>query len=178
MDKNTYLQYEEEILDGRISFDLNKNTDPLFKSISVKIPITEISSSLYPKTIVVYEGKISYGGEIIQDSLNVKIGKFGKYSIEVDSIPPTIEVNSFLKKAKGKPYFRFTIKDNYEVKGLAQDLKYDVYIDGKWVLAPLKSLKNSLIVPLDDIPSGSHTIKIRVEDDRKNVTTWTRGFTN
>lgn len=178
LDKNTFISYDELVTNGKLSFRLNTSSDPLFSYPGVSIPLTGIDSIHYDKVILVNEGKISYGGHVENDSLRVRIGQFGEYAVHIDTIPPTIEVGSFLKNAKRKPFFRFAINDNFEVKGYAQDVKYDVFIDGEWVIASLKAIGNVLIVPLDNVPPGDHTLKIRVEDHSKNVNTWDRKFTN
>jgi len=178
LDKNTYIAYQENNDDGLIFFQLNTEADPMFAYPGVSIPLTGIDSNHYEKLVLVYDNTTSYGGHVENDSLRVRIGKFGNYAVKVDTIPPIIEVGSFLKNAKGKPFFRFAIYDNFDTKGYAEDLKYDVFIDGQWVVAPLKALGNVLIVPLDDIPSGEHTLKIRLEDHSKNITSWERRFTN
>ena len=177
-DKHTYINYSESNENGKTSFQLNTSEDPLFSYPGVSIPLIGIDSSHLQKLVLVHNNRYSYGGHIENDSLRVRIGQFGKYSIEVDTIPPTIEVGSFLKNAVGKPFFRFAIYDNFESKGYANDLKYDVYIDGKWSLASLKALGNVLIIPLQEIPSGDHSLKIRVEDHSKNTTIWERNFSN
>jgi hypothetical protein len=177
-DKNTFISYSENNNNGLISFSLNTSSDPLFSYPGVSIPLVGIDSNYYHKLVLVNDGKTSYGGHVENDSLRIRIGAFGDYAVQIDTIPPTIEVGSFLKNAKGKPFFRFAIYDNYEVKGYAEDVKYDVFIDGEWVIASLKAIGNVLIVPLDKIPSGDHSIKIRVEDHSKNVNIWERNFTN
>ena len=179
LDRNTYLNYEESISNDRIAFKLNDNTQPLFNYPIVSIPMIGIAdTTLHDKVVLVYDGKSSYGGYVENDSLRVRIGALGDYSVEIDTIPPVIEVGSFLKNAAGKPYFRFAVYDNYESAGYADDVKYDVYIDGMWTIASLKSLGNVLIVPLEDIPMGDHSIKLRVEDAVGNVTLWERDFRN
>lgn len=177
-DKNTYINYDELLSNGKVAFRINSKSDPLFSYPGVSVPLTGVDSNFYDKAILVNEGKTSYGGHVENDSLRARIGQFGEYSVYIDTIPPTIEVGSFLRNAKGKPFFRFAIYDNFETKGFAKDVKYDVFIDGEWVVASLKALGNILIVPLDDIASGNHTIKIRVEDHSKNVNIWERNFTN
>jgi murein DD-endopeptidase MepM/ murein hydrolase activator NlpD len=178
-DKNTYLIYKEKLVDNKIAFSLNDNTQPLFSYPVVSIPLTGLNdTSLNDKVILLYDGKSSYGGHIENDSLRARIGAFGDFAVVYDTIPPTIDVGSFLSNAVGKRYFRFAIYDNYESAGYTSDIKYDVYIDGEWIVAPIKALGNVLIVPLDEIPTGSHTIKIRVEDPVGNVTLWEREFRN
>ena len=178
-DKNTYISYEEKTIDEKLAFSLNDNTQPLFSYPVVSIPLIGLTdTSLFDKVVLIYENKTSYGGHIENDSLRVRFGAFGDYAVVYDTIPPTIDVGSFLSNAADKPYFRFAIYDNYESGGFASDIKYDVYIDGEWVVASLKALGNVLIVPLDKIPHGSHTIKLRVEDAVGNVNLWEREFTN
>ena len=178
-DKNTYLDYEEKISNGRHAFRLNTEADPMFGYPGVSVPLTGISdTSLFSKAILVHQDKTSYGGHVENDSLRVRFGAMGEYTVEIDTIPPTLEVGSFLKNAVGKPFFRFAIKDNYEVRGYASDVRYDVFIDGKWVIASLKALGNVMIVPLTEVPSGEHTIKIKLEDDVGNVSVWEREFRN
>lgn len=178
-DKNTYIRYEEKLLDNKIAFSLNDISQPLFNYPLVSIPLDGLTdTSLYDKVVLLYNNKSSYGGHIENDSLRVRIGAFGDYAVVYDTMPPTIDVGSFLSNAVGKPYFRFAIYDNYDSAGFTRDIKYDVYIDGEWIVAPLKALGNVLIVPLDEIQQGSHTIKLRVEDAVGNVTLWERNFNN
>ena len=178
LDKNTYITYDEKLTNGKISFKLNNSSDPLFSYPGVSIPLVGIDSRYYDKVVLVYKDKTSYGGHVENDSLRVRIGQFGEYMMQIDTIPPTIEVGSFLKNAKGKPFFRFAVYDNFETKGYAQDIKYDVFIDGEWIIASLKAIGNVLIIPLDEIIPGDHTLKIRVEDHSKNIQTWERTFSN
>lgn len=177
-DKNIYIQYAEENTNGLVSFEINAASDPLFAYPGISVPVSGIDSTLHEKIVLIHNGKTSYGGHVENDSLRVRVGQFGKFALQIDTIPPTIEVGSFLKNAKGKPFFRFAIYDNFESRGYTKDVKYDVFIDGKWVIASLKALGNVLIVPLDDVPSGKHTLKIRVEDHSKNINIWERDFFN
>jgi len=179
LDKNLFLRYKEKTTESGLKFNLHDKSAALFNYPVVSIPVkSTIDSNLYSKAILVYDNKSSYGGHVENDSLRVRIGAFGDYSVEVDTIPPTIEVGSFLKNAVGKPYFKFAIYDNYDAAGYSDDIKYDVYIDGEWRIASLKALGNVLIVPLQEIKNGNHTIKIRVEDAVGNVNLWEREFRN
>lgn len=176
-DKDTYIQYAEERTAHKLAFKINDNTVPVFSYPVVSVPVLGlIDSSLYHKTVLLYEGKDNYGGHVENDSLRVRIGNFGGYEVVVDTIPPTIEVGSFLANATGKPYFRFAIYDNYESAGYADELKYDVYIDGAWTVASLKALGNILIVPLEKLSPGDHTLRIKLEDSVGNVSVWERDF--
>jgi len=176
LDKNTFINYEERTGQESLTFRINEKSTPIFSYPAVSVPVKHIEPTLHDKVVIIHENKTSYGGHVERDSLRARIGAMGNFSIVVDTIAPTIEVGSFLKNAVGKPYFRFAINDNYETRGYANDLKYDVFIDGNWTIAPLKAIGNVLIVPLDEIENGDHTIKIRVEDDRGNVTIWEREF--
>ncbi|MEE9439677.1 MAG: M23 family metallopeptidase [Saprospiraceae bacterium] len=178
LDKDGYISYSENNSDGLLSFKINEEYDPLFNYPTVSLPLSGIPDSLLSKVILINEKDQSYGGQHRRDSLIVRFGVFGNYKISIDTIPPIIDVKSFLSKAKSKPFFRFEIRDNVEAKGFAKDIIYDVYIDGEWVIAPLKALDNTLIVPLHNIKSGNHHIKIRVEDHSHNVTIWERDFEN
>ena len=176
-DKDAYLTYEES-KDENFQFTLNKDSEPLFMYPVVSIPVENYDTTLYSKLVLVHGNKTSFGGSVDNDSLRVRIGKLGSFEVKVDTIPPKIDVKSFLSNAVGKPFFRFEIYDEYETRGYARDIKYDVFIDGEWVVASLKALGNTLIVPLEDVEPGDHTLKIRVEDHSGNINEWERTFKN
>jgi len=101
-------------------------------------------------------------------------GFFGQYCLMIDSVAPRIKVNSFSKTMSSRKFFSFVLTD--DLSGIEE---YDVFIDGKWVLAEFDGKSAVLKVKLADarIARGSHDVIVRVSDERKNISEWSSTFT-
>jgi hypothetical protein len=152
---------------------------PLANKMIVKIKAPEMDSATSKKVLIARHDprrKRTYnaGGRMRNGWMETHTGFFGQYCLMIDSVPPRIKVNSFNKDMSSRKSFSFVLTD--DLSGVES---YDVYIDGKWVLAELEGKRAVLKVKLDDarIERGAHDVVVRVSDERKNVAEWTSTFT-
>ncbi len=155
------------------------NYDPFKSYVDLFIKPLKIDSFAGKLTIVKVEGDkmINYGSDIKRNMLHTIIDTWGVYKIVADTIAPVIKPVKFgrdLKKAKS---ISFRIKDNFEVAGLASGLKYDGYIDDRWVLFEYNKKKDIIKHRFrKNLKKGKHRLKIIVEDDKGNKTVFESKF--
>ena len=120
----------------------------------------------------VHRQKVRWEGEHVLVSF---LSSLTTYKIEVDTIPPTIKVIS-LPSAKTKR-FKFQLKDNFIPTHYTDDLKFDVYLDDKWVLCQHDGKTETIW--FDMISShkiASHEVKVVASDASENRSELTRTF--
>lgn len=92
---------------------------------------------------------------------------FGNYTLERDTINPVVNNYNFSGNNIYKSTASWTIGDKHS--GLAD---YDVFIDGKWILAEYEYKNGQLTIDRSEI-SGSHEVKVIVVDNCGNKAYWT-----
>lgn len=105
----------------------------LFKKFTLEYNTSNIPENLYGK---LYIAKINgkgfeyVGSELVNGSLKATCNSFGKYTVLVDTIPPSIIAQNIMPNAKitSQNYIYFKLIDNTGIK------MYNGYIDGNWVL--------------------------------------------
>lgn len=150
---------------------------PMKLAIKMYVP-----DSLQSKATVVYYNseqsskRSGLGGEIDNGYIYVNAPSFGYFFVSVDTIPPTL-TPSFKNNADLRGQKEITIKIQDDLTGIAS---YNGYIDDKWVLFEYDAKRDMLIHTFDKskIDQGKkHKLVLEVSDRRKNVTTFTSGFT-
>jgi len=165
--------------EGELALRLGHSYQPLFDYMSLTLPLSSVPPDLRSKAVLVYissKTPTSFGGTVIGDSLAVKVNKLGKFLLTTDETPPTITPLEYKKDASLRKDFKFRLKDNFNTRGAAKDITYDVYIDGVWTICPLKALGDLLTIPLEGIPSGDHFLQITATDHSGNSTNWKGSF--
>ncbi|GAB4285336.1 MAG: M23 family metallopeptidase [Marinilabiliales bacterium] len=147
-------------------------------SLSIKPEITE--NTIINKLLIAYINNnnkiISLGGHIVDDYLQVKTNKFGKYIVLCDTVPPNIKPVNIYDNAdlRNKNQISFKITDN--LSGIKE---YKGYIDGKWVLFEYEPKNNTITYNFDNEIKKSdiaHNLLLLVTDDRENITTFIASF--
>ena len=167
VDRNMYLDYSVE---GDQYF-IGNNDQVLFKSAKIEFPINLLDSLSAFTSIGYYEDNewISLGGKIEGDKMYTYTRKLGTFKKIIDTIPPTIQFTQ--KKTRFAPgeNINVILDDNLKTSGLANEVDYDVYIDGKWTISPYKIMTRTLTIPLsENIEKGMHKIVVRAIDDKGN----------
>jgi len=161
---------------------LGEYTTPVHKYYDLSIsPNNTIPKELKSKAIIAYCDKNNNikncGGNWEGKMLHTKVRTLGKFSIMLDTEPPTIKPVSFKSNMVGASKMTFKISDNFSTTGKAKSLRYSGKVDGKWILFELDGKKDLLIHYFDErIGKGEHTLTIEVKDDRNNVTVLERTF--
>lgn len=158
----------------------NKYT-PLHKSYSLSIKPVTIPSGKESKMLIINlrdnKSKIPVHGKFSEGFINTETSSFGVFYIGIDTIPPVITAYGFSKDADftSRKEMRIRITDN-----LSGIKSYEPLIDGKWVLFEYDQ-KNSVLIHKFDperITKGtSHTLELKVTDNRDNVSNFSSIFT-
>ena len=147
---------------------------PLHKKFILKLKLKDSTLICNEKAVVVSvsddQKKItSKGGKCENGWMIAKLKSFGNYTVLIDSIEPVIKSLNVIdgKKIKGLNYLHFKISDN-----LSGIKKYNVFIDEKWVLANYSPKSSNLKVysrEFNYLKSGNHICKVKIEDERGNI---------
>ena len=117
----------------------------------------------------------SVGGEITNDGMNFYLPYLGLHELHYDTLAP--EITPFYGKTSWRygETLKFRIKDNYEVIGMARELRISSCIGDRYVAGyyDLKSHIFSLEVK-GDWPPGKHLLMIEAIDDQENKTAWSK----
>lgn len=149
---------------------------PLQKAYILKIkPDETLPASLYDKALIVNEQGNAVGGKYENGWVSTQTRNFGKYTIKVDTIPPTIQaVNvSPAKNLANQSKISFRISDN--LSGIAS---YNAYIDGQWVLMQYDPKNRLLWHDIEpQLSKGKHQFKLEVRDGKDNLKVYEFQFT-
>jgi Peptidase family M23 len=166
--RNINCQLIIDTLGSENSYSIHEDIEPI--RTPIKLAIKPKSLQDPAKAIIIYKNSISYGGEWTGGYLTTDIRDFGRYSIAYDIQPPSIKPGNYSTKAHKKSQFTFTIKDNYSTRGDDVDeVAYKVWIDGVFVVSPFRQLNSTLTIPISEVGSGEHTLKIEARDHSGNI---------
>lgn len=162
------------------SYVIHDSAVPLHKAYIISIKPESLPPHLKKKAIV---GMINghsitnCGGVWNGDWLETKVSSFGQFGVVVDTIPPVIRPVVFKTDMKNNPVMRFKIEDNLNVMGQADEIVYNAYIDGQWVLMELDSKSDIITHRFDErTGKGKHSLRIQVRDDRGNERNFVQSF--
>ena len=158
------------------SFVIGNPLVPLHKYIGLEYALTDeqCSDQLFLAHCAENNKIYNAGGEIKADRLVASVRQFGKFSLEVDSVPPQIELLSWSKqneKLKGK----WKISDNFPAIGKAKDLDFEARLDDYWTLLRYDAKTGSLQWE-ETCTKGKHLLEIVVTDDRGNENRFEKSF--
>jgi len=129
------------------------------------------------KLAIVYtnsKNRLQYvGGSYFDGWVEGRVRAFGKFSIMVDSIPPTITPLDFNDNKVITKYNTLELKIEDNLSGVKS---YKAYINNKWVLMVYNRKKRKYIIPLNNkskpfLVKGKNEIKIISYDAKKNQQT-------
>lgn len=159
--------------DYRVSCIKNTNSNysigntlvPLDKKIELQYRLSQAQAQLADKYTVRSADARLYGGSLIKGNwLAVPVKEFGTYQLFLDTIKPTIQVNTLNKNG----YFSFNVSD-----GTSGIKDYDFYVNGHWVLLEFQSGLIYGRLP-SRLPQGYNTVVLKVRDMRNNERTYTK----
>ena len=121
---------------------------------------------------------INCGGTWIGNNLTTGVRQMSMYTIMLDTIAPKVTPVSFGSVMTNWQKMTFRISDNFRVRDKGQDLFFEGYVDGEWILLELDGKTGLLSHKFDGrIKPGVHSLLIRVTDDRGNVGSLEKTFT-
>lgn len=185
--ENCYLTYSRDPAPSESYFasvyHIGNYTIPVHRYFDVAIkPSGKIPENLKNKAFIAYCDKNqdinTCGGEWAGEYLKTSVRQLGEYSIQVDTIPPTIKNINLNPNMQGRTVFSFKIEDNVPTTGKARGLRYTASIDSKWILMQYDGKNDKISHYFEDsLEKGKHTFRLEVRDDRNNVSSYERDFT-
>lgn len=150
----------------------------LFKKFTLEYNTSNIPENLYGKLYIAkINGKgIEYvGSEPAKNSIKAICNSFGKYTVMIDTIPPSIIAQNLMPNAKitSQSNLKFKLIDNTGIK------TYNGYIDGGWVLFewdPKTGMLSHNLNPQRTKKGQWHSLKIVVTDMLNNESEYTTKF--
>jgi murein DD-endopeptidase MepM/ murein hydrolase activator NlpD len=170
--ENYYFKYKREKANHGLLSDIysigDENT-PLQYSYTLTIETSYLNDSLKQKAILVQLLKndtLAVGGSILNNWLNTKVNRFGKFAIMLDTIAPTIEnielVNDTICNCKK---IVTTVNDN--LSGIS---KYNSWINNNWSITEYDIKKSQLINFLPALLKEKFfQFKVEVADRKGNI---------
>jgi len=182
--ENAYLKYQNTIdnSDGIYSsmYHIGEASTPVHSYFTIAIKPDNLPEHLKSKAIIAYcEGDevVSQGGKWKNGWLTTKVRSLGDYCIMADDQAPTIKPIGFKNDLRGVPSISFKINDAMPVGGRAKGIKYNGYIDNRWVLMEFDEKNDKITHKFDAKTSkGEHVFKFVVKDDRGNETVFQELF--
>lgn len=153
---------------------------PLHKPIKISIAADSIPEHLRSKALLVsfdiHDQPFAVGGTYQNGKVSGSSSVFGKYTLGIDTVPPTITpVNAITQiDYSGRPNLKIRIRDDFS--GISS---YEGRIDGQWVCFVYDS-KNALLTYTFDryFPKGNrqHELILKVKDSMGNETVYQTTF--
>lgn len=174
--KDAHLNYQQRTTDSAAIASVYRITDDVIKlhtGTELQIGVRNMPVEDATKYHIVRVGKdgrkSSVGGKLEEGFVKARILQLGTFSVEVDTIPPTIKpVNQNTWAKTGK----VTLKPEDKETGIS---RYVAMIDGEWaLLGRPNSANNNLVLVLDPehVTKGKrHELTVTLTDGCGNQTT-------
>ena len=174
--KDAHLNYQQRTTDSAAIASVYRITDDVIKlhtGAELQIGVRNMPVEDATKYHIVRVGKdgrkSSVGGKLEEGFVKARILQLGTFSVDVDTIPPTIKpVNQNTWAKTGK----VTLKPEDKETGIS---RYEAMIDGEWaLLGRPNSANNNLVLVLDPehVTKGKrHELAVTVTDGCGNQTT-------
>ena len=144
---------------------------PVQKNIEIKLRPAEKyanSDKLYVVSVDKNGKFVSQGGKMVDGMMCAKIRSLGTFALAVDEVKPQVSPVNFKNNTKviKCKQLKINIKDNES--GID---KYDIYLNGKWVIGAYDAKNNLLYYDVDEhLKKGSNKMEIVVTDCVGNET--------
>lgn len=176
LDRDLYLTVKKE----ENEFIIGNNTTKLFSPVELSLPLDLSEGDFIKQLGIWYQEKdqwINMGGNIKDGKIITQISDLGKFTLGSDTISPTITIHTPGSSIGPGKKVKVTLDDNIQTGGLAEEVKYAVFLDGSWMVAAYKSMTREMEIKIpEDIAPGSHQLTIQAKDDYGNATQKTIEF--
>ncbi|MBP6173036.1 MAG: M23 family metallopeptidase [Saprospiraceae bacterium] len=156
--------------------------EPVHKIFDIKMrPNRTIPDHLKPKCFIAAKR----GNQIINtgrskwedDQLISSYRQLTYFSIMVDTIPPSIIPITFRTDMTNKRSMSFKLSDNLTTPAKVENLKYNAYVDGQWVLMEYDKKSQSIRHEFESwLGKGKHELLISAVDERGNSRNYHASF--
>jgi hypothetical protein len=162
---------------GKKEYKIGNTRHPILTNVrlAVRVPDTLLQYSSKLGFMLLGGNPDSFGQAIEGDSLITYIDDFGRYGFYVDTIAPVIAPQNFSTNTAATS-FKIKITDNVQTRYKAKPFTYSVWLDGTWLACEYKDGSKILTVPLKDLYTGDHYIRITATDQFDNRSEWQSMF--
>lgn len=183
--EDLYMRYDvsPERSDGFFSdvHHLHEPTTPVHRYFDLGLrPTKPIPAELKSKVFVAYcngNAVVNCGGTWQDGLLMTKVHQFGNYCIMADTKAPTITPRRFRYNMKGRSSMSFRIRDDIATAANVNELSYDAWIDGQWILMKYDKKSATITHVFDErTQPGEHNLKIIARDAVGNQTVYETKF--
>lgn len=162
------------------TFRVGNSDIPVQEYMEISLPCDTLMEHLRPYAVGIYinaKGKISSEGGIYSNGhVTFRTRSFGRYSVMLDTIAPVITAVNISegKNVSAQKELQFTVSDN-----LSGVKTYEAFIDGEWKLLRYKVKTGKLILNMEEekVTTGTHSLEVRVRDERGNEALFKCTFT-
>ena len=144
---------------------------PIANDYILKIRAEYLDSALHDKAFVAWQGKkggrlVNQGGKHRHGWIECRPDRFGRFSLTVDTLAPSIKSLDFRSNMQGYRNFSFKITD--DLSGIET---FRGEIDGHWILMEYEPKRNKLTYHFDSerLAKGDHHFALEVTDERGNT---------
>lgn len=181
--EDLYLRYrlksDSPAARGSATLSLLNAHIPVHKYFRIGFLPRDIPDQLKSKAFVAsIEGNryVNHGGVWEGDILYAEVRHFGSFCLQVDTLAPVIRPQRYQEQAERMKDFLFYVSDNVTAGREVPKWRVDVYIDDEWRLTDYSPASGNLRIPLGDIGTGTHALRIEAEDSQGNMSIWTSQF--
>lgn len=157
---------------------LHEDTVPAHTNFTISIEDSKFTEAQRAKLyIALIDGKkMSYNfTQRKENTFSTKVKTLGKYSLVLDTIPPTITIEKPIEglSLDNKKSLQFTINDS-----LSGIKSYNGYLNGKWILFEYDNKTKKITHNFSDgiVAEGKNELKVIVTDNLGNSTTFETHF--
>ncbi|HBF87245.1 MAG TPA: M23 family peptidase [Bacteroidales bacterium] len=161
-------------------FHIHNKYIPVHNYFTISIKSADIPEKYKSKALVATfdsKGRVDVvGGNFLNDYVVADINEFGAYFVVIDTLAPKIIPANFENNSNLEKQENIQVKISDDISGIKN---YEGYIDGCWVLFEYEPKRNMLIYHFDEkrLKKGqNHTLKIKVEDWKDNITIFDAKF--
>ncbi|TAJ06597.1 M23 family metallopeptidase [Marinilabiliaceae bacterium JC017] len=160
---------------GAPLYVIGSNKVPVHQSFKLKIKVPDLLATSVDKLCVAgvsRSGKAYYAGGVVEDGyLSTSVRSFGKYTLALDTIVPTIKLINVPsnKDYRNRKTIELRISDNFS--GIKS---YNCYLNDNWVLFEYDAKTNRLVGFTNKIPfkkGAKQKLKVKVVDNKGNEAT-------
>jgi murein DD-endopeptidase MepM/ murein hydrolase activator NlpD len=177
---DTYVRYEQRKAPPKAVAPLHVLHDPLTPihlNSQLTIDVPDLPAHLANKALIVRldnaGNPTAVGGTFANGKVSTQVKSFGRYTVMVDTIAPTITNVDLRADMKGRDSFNIKVQD--DLSGIGS---YKGFINGEWVLLEFEPKQRLLTHTFDKLTNapGEKEFKLEVTDERGNKKTWTMKF--
>jgi murein DD-endopeptidase MepM/ murein hydrolase activator NlpD len=178
---DTYVRYERRKAPAKAVAPLHVLHDhltPIHLNSQLSIDVPDLPEALRSKALIVRVDQAgtptAVGGTHGDGKITTQVKAFGRYTVMVDTVPPTISNVDLRADMKGRDSFNIKVQD--DLSGIGT---YKGYINGEWVLLEYEPKLKLLTHHFDKHTQqpGEKEFKLDLTDDRGNRKSWSMKFT-